>query len=76
MAEIQLRCHVYSKSKGFKNLEEVAKKGWVTKHQEHGWDIAYCPKCKKKKYRKPNSHSPLFFLLSPAVWEVYTGSCK
>ena len=48
MAEVQLKCKVCGKSKGFKNLEQAAKKSWVVKHQEHGWDIAYCPKCKQK----------------------------
>ena len=48
MAAVQLKCQVCGKSKGFKNLEQVAKKGWNVKHQERGWDIAYCPKCQKK----------------------------
>jgi len=51
MAEIELRCEGCGKRKGFKNLEQVSKKGWIIKHQEHGWDIAYCPKCKDKEYQ-------------------------
>lgn len=49
MAEIRLECQACRKKKGFKNLEEVKKKGWVIKHQQHSWDIAYCPKCKENK---------------------------
>lgn len=49
MAEIELKCEGCGKRKGFKNLEQVSKKGWIIKHREHGWDIAYCPKCKDKE---------------------------
>lgn len=49
MAKIQLRCHICGKGKGFRTLEHVDKQGWVIEHQEHTWDIAYCPKCVEKR---------------------------
>jgi len=47
MAEITLECNTCRKKKGFKNMEQVTKRGWVIEHQKHGWDIAYCPECTK-----------------------------
>jgi len=49
MAEIALRCEVCGKVKGFKNMESVAKKGWVVRKKADGWDTARCPKHAEKK---------------------------
>ena len=49
MAEIFLRCEVCGKVQGFKDMEEVAKKGWVIHEGKYGEDTAICPHCKEKK---------------------------
>ena len=47
MAELSLRCEVCGKVKGFKDMEQVIKKGWVIEKRKNSWDVAYCPKCSK-----------------------------
>ena len=49
MAEIFLRCEKCGKVQGFKDMEEVAKKGWVIHEGKYGEDTALCPECKGEK---------------------------
>ena len=49
MAELSLRCEVCGKVKGFKDMEQVIKKGWTIHKRKNGEDTAVCPDCKEKK---------------------------